>query len=105
MSREGEELIGRISRELEMIDQGISEARSLIDRISWDEIVFSAALHKLASPQDAARFNQIWKDGVRDGQRMGTERERRRIAGNLRGMGISGEQIYAATGLKEEECR
>lgn len=73
---------------------------SMEDRIAYDKALDRYRVSRIVE-EDARRTG--WKQGLEEGMEKGKSEEKRAIAHNLKALGLTSEQIQAATGLSARE--
>jgi predicted transposase YdaD len=90
-----------------MMDEGIAKAQAIMDRISRDEgLLHAYHLYEMTLSDETSMLNGARDEGEAIGWEKGLAEGEARIretARNLRAMGLSAEQIAAATGLSPGE--
>ncbi|MDR1893680.1 MAG: hypothetical protein LBQ61_03165 [Spirochaetales bacterium] len=81
------------------MDEGIAKAQAIMDRITRDEKLLHAyEMYEMTLSDETSRLNGAREEGRQEG-----EERIREVAKNFKAMGLSAEQIAAATGLSPDE--
>ena len=77
---------------------------SMADRIAYDKALDRYRVSRIVE-EDARRagWKQGLEEGMKEGMQKGKSEEKRAIAHNLKALGLTSEQIQAATGLSARE--